>query len=163
MELYILIPSCCQYSTSKSYLLSISLKKCNKITLWALHYKCQDAFFLTNKSVFSSALMNLPTGKPTKNCAKTDKNRWSDFSTGPSVYLQLNRRENDERKIDRRKTGFVKRRSVFLPVQPNCVPPLGLTLFRSNCVPWSSALGRIACRGQYFCSDFFRPNQQIAC
>ena len=30
---------------------------------------------------------------------------------------------------------------------------------RSNCVPRSFGLGRIACRGQYFCSEFIRANQ----
>ena len=37
---------------------------------------------------------------------------------------------------------------IFCAVQPNCVPR-------------SSALGRIACRGQYFCSDFFSRKSTI--
>ena len=87
------------------YLLSMRFIRCNNITLWELHNKYQDAFFSTNKSFFSD-LTNPPTGKPTKNCARTEQTLATRFFNRTDCHLQSNLR----------KTGIAKGRSGLVPV-----------------------------------------------
>ena len=78
---------------------------------------------------------NEPTDRQTnRELRRTNKNRRLDFSIEPTIYLQTNRRKNDQLKIDRRKTDFAKDRSILVPVTL-----VGFPLVRRS-VRWSVGL-----------------------
>ena len=97
--------------TSKPYLSSIILTRCNKIILWALHYKYQDAFFKINNIFFLQSLRTYRAASQPRTAQESTKNQRSDFCLGLTVYLQSNQRKND-----RRNSGFAKGRLILVPV-----------------------------------------------